>query len=56
MAEETEVAEKRINVLLTPEAHRNLKVLCAAWMVDQGEALSRLLTGREISEAVERLR
>ena len=56
MAEEIQAVEKKINVSLSTGAHRNLTVLCAAWMMTQGEALSFLLENYDISKAVEQMR
>lgn len=49
-----EEEKKMINVALTVEAHRKLTILCAAWIVTQGEALSRLLESYDVRPAVER--
>lgn len=55
VAEESE-RKKGINVVLSAKAHMKLKVLCAAWMMTQGEALSFLLENYDISKAVEQMR
>ena len=53
MAEETETVEKRINVPLSAAARRTLKILCAAWGMDQGAVLSYILENHEAGKAVE---
>ena len=45
-----------INAALTEKARRNLKVLCAAWRMSQGEVISQLLEQHDVRQTVERLR